>query len=147
MQACLLCACMVYINANRHVWDLCKKVAAQQQLPIDTLQLIQFLEDRRREDEDRCHEDEDRRRTDKAEGRRVEDAQRREEFCELLAAITGQQLTATPVTITSTQSPMQGSPPHPSQPHHPLSTKAFIQPPPPLLPDVNLQAFWEWRRK
>ncbi|XP_050709713.1 uncharacterized protein LOC126994436 [Eriocheir sinensis] len=114
----------------------------QQEPPMDTLQLIKFLEDRRREDEDRRRQDEDRRRQDEdrrraeeAERRRVEDAQRREEFRELLTALTGQQL-------SSTQPPERDTPPRPAQP-----TKAVIHPPPPLLSDVNFQAFREWRRK
>ncbi|XP_050705846.1 uncharacterized protein LOC126991139 [Eriocheir sinensis] len=121
----------------------------QQEPPMDTLQLIKFLEDRRREDEDRRRQDEDRRRQDEdrrrqdedrrraeeAERRRVEDAQRREEFRELLTALTGQQL-------SSTQPSERDTPPRPAQP-----TKAVIHPPPPLLSDVNFQAFREWRRK
>jgi len=71
--------------------------------PTDLMQLIQFLEDRRRADEDR---------------RRADDAQRREVFRDLLNAIT--KLRTTP---TAPQPSALGSPPPRPQP-----VKAVINP-------------------
>ena len=92
----------------------------QQQTHIDTVQLIQFLKDRRWKDEDRhCADD--------AERRRIEEEQQRNKLHELLPAITGQQqnsVSVTPADTSDTQLPAQQSPPRPGQQHRPSSTKS-----------------------
>lgn len=92
---------------------------------MDALQLVKFLEERQREDEDR---------------RRIEDVQQMEEFSELLGTLTFQQLLATPVTLTQPSK-------QDTQPGLTVSAKAVIHPPPPSLPDINIQVFWDWCRK
>lgn len=130
----------------------------------DIVALLQWMEERRAEDEARRRRDEDQRRQDEEERRRQEEERRRLEderrlereqrraeeeaarFRDLITQLCTQRAPAPtpPSQTTGPDSPHTAILTSPTQPPPP---KAVVNPPPTLHPDVTFQAFKEWRRK
>ncbi|MPC39353.1 hypothetical protein E2C01_032887 [Portunus trituberculatus] len=119
----------------------------------DVLQILQIMEDNRRQEAAERRQEEEQRRREEEECRRQEDewqeSQQREEFQELLASVA-QQSRLTPPTCCTSATSTSSTPSLQSLPSgmlHPTNTKAVIHPPPLLQSDVTFPGYKAWRRQ